>query len=76
MKIVLKGKTYDPLSSSAAHLPSLIIGKAGVGSGLAAVRRRRGRRRRWWWVAGAGSDHSNDSGKSGDGELHDERVVW
>lgn len=56
------------MSSSAAYLPSLVIGKASVGSRLAAVRRRR--------VVGAGSGHGNEGGNSDGGELHDERVVW
>lgn len=64
------------MTSSAAYLPSLIIGKAGVGSRLAAVRRRgRGRRRGRWLVTGAGSGHGNDGSNSEDGELHDEGVV-
>jgi hypothetical protein len=59
------------LSSSAAYLPSLVIGKASVGSRLAAMRRR-GRRRRL--VTGAGSDHGNDGSNSESSELHDERL--
>jgi hypothetical protein len=59
------------LTGSAAYLPSLVIGKAGVGSRLAAMRRRgRGRR----LVAGAGSGHGNDGSNSESGELHDEDV--
>lgn len=60
------------MASSAAYLPSLIIGKAGIGSRLAAVRRRRRRGRRL--VAGAGSGHGNDGSNSESGELHDERL--
>jgi hypothetical protein len=58
------------LSSSAAYLPSLVIGKASVGSRLAAMRRR-GRRR---LVTGAGSDHGNDGSNSESSELHDEKL--
>jgi hypothetical protein len=51
-------------------LPSLVIGKASVGSRLAAMRRR-GRRR---LVTGAGSDHGNDGSNSESSELHDEKL--
>lgn len=53
--------TYHPLTGSAAHLPTAVVGKALVGSRLAAVRRRRVR---------AGSSQSSKGGKGNGGELH------
>ena len=52
----------DPLSGGAADLPAVIVRKAGVGSGLAAVRR--GRRVR------AGGSQGGEGGEGNSCELH------
>jgi hypothetical protein len=61
--------TYDPLSGSAADLPAIVVRKARVGSGLAAVGRRRRRRVR------AGSGQGGESGEGNGCELHCERFL-
>lgn len=60
-----KGNTYNPLTSSTAHLPSTVIGKAFIGRRLAAMGRRRVR---------AGSSQSGQGSKGDSGELHFKRV--